>query len=91
MCTNFNSGETWAEEHTVKEITEDRIVTVHIADYRKEDGKLVRRECREQKEKVGKTQDIEYFSRPLKEIIRKHKEENEWLCDQLLKMDGDGD
>lgn len=84
-CTNFNSGETWIEEHVVKEITENRIVTTHVADHRKRDGKIVRIECRE-KEHEGGPRDIDYYSRPIDEILTEHVDQNRWLCEQFMKL-----
>jgi hypothetical protein len=88
-CTNFNSGNTWVEELVVKEISDDQIITIHVADLRKEDEQVVRRECMDKKESVGGPEEIEYFSMPPAEMLRKHVDDNQWLCEQFIKMERD--
>jgi hypothetical protein len=88
-CTSFNSGETWIEEHVVKEISEDTIVTTHVADIRKRDGEAVREPCLTPKDHSGGLDRIDYFSMPFEEMMKKHIDDNKWLADELLKDESD--
>ncbi len=43
----------------------------------------------DKKESVGGPEEIEYFSMPPAEMLRKHVDDNQWLCEQFIKMERD--
>ena len=83
-CADFNSGETYFEERKVREVGEGNIVLAHVATLRKQGGEIVRHECKPVDQR-GDKRELDYYSRPLEEIVKEHQEQTNWFCNRIME------
>jgi hypothetical protein len=82
-CKNSASAHLRLEEQRVDEIGDDYIILTHVATIRRSGDEVVREVC-EPTEHRGSKDELDYYSRPLEDIISEFQQQNEWLCNRLI-------